>query len=323
MLNIKNLFIIISLGFYANAGLGEETVKEVCLQAGKISIPASDLPDALIKKELSHCNAVNLYYGIKETQNWNKARQCAFIHKDYTVLTMIYANGKGVVRNWDLAIQFACKAGFAPAEIEGRVKHLIALRDQNSQSKDFDICDDVTSGYMMGLCASQSAQLAQAKRDIEWLKLSHSWSQQDKLALERLQKAASQFFLVRSSNEVDLSGTARAELEIEEQASLQDDLLTSLKDLAMGHLPLYSDNQKSLIDKNLNKIYQQIEKNQEFALGTIDRQSIKKTQLAWLKYQQAWIKFGKIKYPQVDEGSWQAWLAEKRIKMLQDLADSV
>jgi hypothetical protein len=41
------------------------------------------------------------------------------------LLTMIYANGKGAARNFDLALKFACEVDGAPAENGYRLEHLL------------------------------------------------------------------------------------------------------------------------------------------------------------------------------------------------------
>lgn len=305
-----------------NFALVSAQVKNICQKLSETSIPSADQPDAALADTLKKCDAADLYYGFSQPANFIQARQCAYLKQDYGVLAMIYANARGVSRNWDLAVHFACKAGFSPDEIEGRVLHLVQLRDKHWQGSNFDICDDVTSGYMMGVCASNQEQLSKAQRHNQLTTLTASWSETDKTALTQLQQAAEHFFAVRASNEVDHSGTGRAAFEIEERAVLKADLLTSLQNLENHHFPQYSAAQAADADKQLNTVYQKIIKNNDFSVGTVDRSSVQKTQVQWLKYRDAWIAFGKIKYPQVDADSWKTWLAEKRIKMLQDLADS-
>lgn len=294
-------------------------IKSVCQQYLQTQVSTADIPADLELESLKNCNATYLYYGIHQPADYTRARQCAFVKKDYGVLTMIYANGKGVSRNWELAIKFACQAGFAPDEIEGRVQHLLDMRAKADEKQQFDFCDDITSGYMMGVCAETKSLIDQAQRNKKLSSLVTNWTDNEKQALEKLQQSAQNFFSVHSDNEVDLSGTARAALSIEEQESLQNDFLSSLEEFSNGHFPHYSEAQAAQYDQELNKIYQQIEKNTEFSMGSITRQGIKKTQLAWLKYRDTWVNFGKIKYPQINPQDWQTWLTQQRITMLQEL----
>lgn len=320
------LLIFTGLGFAegdSNFALVSDQVKNICRQTESMTMPVADQPDAARSKTLAKCDADNLYYGLGQTQqpDYTAARACAVATQNNSVLTMIYANGDGVQKNLNLAIHFACKAGFAPAEIEGRVMHLVDLRAHPEKTDRFDICDDVTSGYMMGICASTQEQLAQKQRQQQIIELTKNWSENDRQALQKLETAADSFIKVHAANEIDLSGTARAAQELQEEGALRDDLVAALKDLNQGKFPLHTAEQATAADQQLNQVFQQIEKDAHFAVGTIGREGVRKTQLAWLKYRDAWLEFGKHKYPQVSPDSWKAWLTQTRIEMLQNLTN--
>ena len=81
------------------------------------------------------------------------------------VLSMLYANGEGVPRNYDLAIRLVCENPWAaPAELEGRVTHLKKMRDANTPDH-FDLCDDATSGLSEGACEAISAGKHDSERE--------------------------------------------------------------------------------------------------------------------------------------------------------------
>ncbi len=294
-------------------------IKNICQPYLLKTSPPEDIPTDLDIQNLKKCDVTDLYYGIHQPVDYKLARLCAYAKKDYGVLTMIYANGKGVPRNWDLSIKFACQAGFAPAEIESRVQHLLDLRAKGDEKQDFDFCDDVTSGYMIGVCEAKTSLIDQAQRDKKLIALVTNWNDNEKTALKKLQRSAKNFFSIHSNNEVDLSGSARAALSIEEQDTLENDFLTSLEEFSQGHFPVYTKSQAVQYDQQLNALYQQIQKNADYSNGSITRQGIKKSQLAWLKYRDAWVEFGKVKYSQIDSQSWQIWLTKKRIDMLEEL----
>lgn len=325
-------FLLLSLPLFISLGIADASedpnfalvspsIKNICQQAEQVQPPVPDQPNAELRKSLAQCDAASLYYGLEpgHQPDYTAARQCAFATQNDNVLTMIYANGDGVAKNLNLAIGFACQAGSAPAEIEGRVMHLVKLREHPETAQRFDICDDVTSGYMMGVCASYQEKLAQKQRQQQIAELTKDWSASDRQALQQLQAAADNFIKTHAAYEVDLSGTARAALELEEESTLQDDLVSTLKDLAKGDLPAHTADQAAQADQQLNQVFQQIEKNNHFAMGTVDREGVRKTQRAWLQYRDAWVAFGKVKYPQVSADSWKTWQTDKRIEMLQDL----
>lgn len=78
---------------------------------------------------------------------------------------MIYASGKGAQRNLDLALKFACEmATIASAEKAGRVAHLEKLKAEGWTGSNFDVCDDITSGYMSGFCEDKPDRFDEAER---------------------------------------------------------------------------------------------------------------------------------------------------------------
>ncbi|MBS0349799.1 MAG: DUF1311 domain-containing protein [Proteobacteria bacterium] len=305
-----------------NFDLVSPQTKTLCQQTDQAKPPAADIPDDQQAKQLKNCDAASLYYGFTGAPDVVKARQCAFVTKNYGVLAMIYANAKGVERNLDLAIQYACKAGFAADEIEARVMHLVDLKNQHWQGDNFDLCDDVTSGYMMGVCADVQQKLASSKTQKQMAAVIGQWSESDKKSFEQLLKSANQYFEIRGENEVDLSGTDRVASQLEEEQNLRNDFYASLVAFEKGQLPQFSQEQADKLDQDLNSIYKKIQRDSQFTMGSIDRAGVKKTQLQWLKYREAWVEFGKQKYPKVTPESWRAWLTKKRVKMLQELAGS-
>jgi hypothetical protein len=62
--------------------------------------------------------------------DFERARKCAFTRAEPSpdgvmggaeILIMVYANGQGVPKNFELALRFACTLGGAGAEISGRL----------------------------------------------------------------------------------------------------------------------------------------------------------------------------------------------------------
>jgi hypothetical protein len=149
---------------------------EACARYAKIEPPAADLPTDADRQQLNGCDSERLYFGFDKAPDMVEARTCALLqwqgatieqgkHFDSSsILTMIYANGRGAPRNVDVALKFACEVGGAPAENSGRVEHLERLKKQRSTGTNFHICDDITSGAMMGICAAFRQEFDRAVR---------------------------------------------------------------------------------------------------------------------------------------------------------------
>lgn len=301
--------------------------EQICEQVKAIEFPAQDRPDAKTIQSLTGCDSEALYYGIGQAADWRKARACAYEEikrspdgpfQGPATLMMIYANGKGVSRNYDLAIKLACEIYGAPAEIQGRLEHLLQMKHQGAEAKDIDICDDVTSSMMMNFCSPHRESINIQHRAAQLTDLTKSWNESENKALGLLKQSANRFFNARREKEVDASGTAYGAMMAEEETSLQDDFLAALQSFEKGHTPNFSDQQFAEADAKLNATYKNILADKNFSWGTVYQNSIKETQREWLKYRDAWVKFGSIKYPAVSADSWKTYWTEKRIKMLED-----
>jgi uncharacterized protein YecT (DUF1311 family) len=302
-------------------------IKKVCDSVEHMSVPSQDMPPEALQKELKGCDTVSLYYGYECAPDYVKARQCALSnHSDWgnLVLAMIYANGKGVQRNLDLALHFVCAdngGGAAPAELQGRVEHLQKLKAEKSPDKDFDMCDDITSGYMMGFCSGIESTLKDKKMKKDLADLTAKWTPEQHKAYQQLQEANKAYIEARIGNEVDISGTARGALVIGEQSTLEETIFKRLQASETCTIPSATGDQFQKVDQELNTLYKEVISKEFFPSSGISPEGIKKTQRAWIKYRDAWVSFGHIKCPDISAESWKTLLTEERINQLKELKD--
>jgi hypothetical protein len=237
------------------------------------------------------------------------------------MLMIIYANGVGAERNLDLAITIACQLDGAPAEIDGRVKHLATLKAQHWAGRDFSFCDDITSGFAEGQCAAHDAALADAGRKQRLAGLTAAWSEGDKRAFAALQQAESGFVKARAGNEVDQGGTARGALVVGEEQSQEQGFLEMLQSLAAGKAPTFTPEQFTAADTKLNTVYQRVQQAGGKDWGTVTKDGIRTAQRAWLSYRDAWVAFAKIKYPSISADGIRTWLTQRRTAELETFLD--
>ncbi len=315
----------------SNGGPSQKDWKKICERVANVPFPAEDRPGPKDTKNLIRCNPYELYYGFEEPANPEKARLCAYDEmarpredgpfNGKAILMTIYANGIGAKRNFDLAIKLACLVDGAPVEVEGRVIRLEDLREKNWQGKNFSLCDDVSSGYLAGFCADHANKFTSRKRSRQTDRLQAKWNNADRKEYGLLRKTADQYFDIRSENEVDQSGTARAALSIGETSSQEEEFIRTLEKLEQKKLPKYSDQQFKDADSRLNTVYQKIQDKKDPEYGTITKKGIRGTQRAWLKYRDAWVRFCAKKYPDCSADSIKTYLTLKRIKELEELLD--
>ncbi len=296
-------------------------IKELCQNLEMQKIPKEDQPPSSSSEIYKNCEAQDFYYGIGRDKDFNKARHCAFINQDSKVLMMIYANGFGVPQNTDFAIRFACEMGGSSSEISGRIHHLQDVKRSQNKEPNFDYCDDITSGLMQGWCARKDERILADKRSKDLRSLISSWTPSEQKAFETLQAASDKFTNDRSRNEIDLSGSARSAFVIAEEGIQKEDFFQSLMALEQGKAKKYSKSDFQNEDKKLNELYKKIMAKEvnSYEWGSVDKDSIKKTQLTWIKYRDAWMEFAKLKYPKYGSNSIGAWFTKKRNHMLRSL----
>jgi len=309
--------------------------KLVCRRSEDLPIPRSDLPGADELPALTSCNSQALYYGDAGETDPVRARQCAYLERadgnglaigGSAVLSMIYANGVGVHRNLPLTTKFACEVGGAGMEINIRVEHLQQMAADKSP-KQFDFCDDITSGYMQGFCAGISARQADARRQRMLDEIIRGYSASQRQAYDTLRKAADAYFDAHAGNEVDLSGTARGAFAIEDKEAREQAFISNLKALEVGRLPT-SDAKQA--DARLNAVYRRVLANPGLmpqddgygSMGTITAKGIQVDQRLWLVYRDAWLHFAAVRKPALPSDTVLAWFSAQRTDELRTLLPS-
>ncbi len=314
----------------------EPNWKQVCEQA--LARPHTPPPFAHAETEdqLKKCDSKALYYGFSGSPDFSAALQCAYYERAHPdsmrgdpfpgpgVLAMLYANGKGVQRSYDVAIRFACENPWAAeAEQEYRIGHLQQLRDSHAVAN-FDLCDDGLSGLTEGACEFVQQGFADAKRQRELEAISSGWSPEVKAAFKLLQEAEHEFEAARVGYEVDISGTGRAAFSLAEQGRLRDQFLTNLKRFAKGDIPLASEADEQGADHRLNAVYREIQQSPEnsWQYVTIKPSGIRNTERKWLTLRNAWIEFSRLAYPSLTKTRVVTQITRLRVHQLQSLTSN-
>lgn len=318
-----------------SSSYGDRDWQQACDQATAAPLDPPALEGPLPTEKLASCNETELYYGSNGKPDYPAALQCGWYERAHPkpheanmfygsgVLTMLYANGEAVPRNYDLAIRFACEQEWAaPAEMELRVGLLEAMRDGRAERVRVDLCEDSTSGLSMGACTSIQTGKADAKREREIAELTARLPPAASGAFERLKKAEAEFEDARAGNEIDLSGTARVMFELQEQKRLRDQFLINLQRFGSGDVPRATAADVTSLDRMLNLAYQEIERapSAHWQYGTVKPEGIRETERRWVALADAWTEFARNAYPQLDANTVRAQLIRLRLHQLRSLA---
>jgi hypothetical protein len=303
--------------------------QDTCPKVKITDFPKKDLPPSSFSPEkLKFKASENYYYGIGVHIDYVTARYLAFTEMNSsegepalggsTVLMMLYANGYGIKRDFDISIRLACgNVGFAPAEVEGRMQHLRDMKAGKSSGV-FDVCDDITSGYMGGYCESIITDKNKYHRQAIIDSVIGSLPNLDTSIFNKLQASATKFFETRSSNEVDLSGTARAAFELAESDSLERGFLDKILKANECAFKKYSADDFKKADDELNTTYVKVMHiTNTDGWGTVTKAGIKSAEIKWIPYKEAWIAFGKKMCPEIPEYTWETILTQERTSQLE------
>jgi uncharacterized protein YecT (DUF1311 family) len=268
------------------------------------------------------CKPITKYYDAlwSAKPDWEEVHRCAAAARNAPVLMMLYANGYGVPRDYDRAIEHACAFDAAPAETAARVEHLLRMKGGEA-TKPFDLCDDITSGMMGGFCASIAEDRRGRGRNGAFAAVEATLAPAQRPLFAALRRAGATYAEHVGRDENDLSGTARAQISIDATAQVMDELEADLKAAQSGQFPSGDAKTFAAADAALNDVYRKVmalpaDDQGRLRMTTVTKAGIRTTQRAWLAYRDAWTKFATARYPSVPADAWKTRLTERRTALL-------
>jgi hypothetical protein len=303
-----------------------------------VSVPENDLPtmsegDAAF----SACSAMVIYYS-NAPDRFRKARLCGYTHaymfrdggrstaisaprtvsggeagleeEDALTLAMLYANGEGVGQNIQIAKELVCHADLWADESDV-LKNL-------ASGQPFEVCDE--SGSNLGksvnyLCAGIRLDQIEAQIKKQEAALLPIIPIAARPALVSL--GANWARLRDTHNKVYLQGCGEGNgcpaYEQQDDLAFQKRWLALLQEIASGVAPAAANSASELpaVDKQLDHAFQ------EQLANSIDgsyKQTAQAEARAWLKYREAWVRFGTARWPEIPADQWRAWLTLRHLK---------
>jgi uncharacterized protein YecT (DUF1311 family) len=295
----------------------------VCTLAAKLPNPPADLPPT----GTPSCDAWGIYYGIDQPTDMKRARYCAYLNLNAdesaqdsiqapAVLAMIYAGGQGVPPNLHLAIKFACQIKGGWDDGSELVNILEAKLKQGAARVDLDVCDNPTGRQMSYACLLRDQARVENDIAVAEKRFNSRSNQVEREEFQNLVKVRRGFLDFHDHEEQSSS-----------QAHMSEDIDTErnwarlLNDLADGKLPHYTEAEFKRADAALNDKYKDARDQTAGCggLGCTSSDSILQAERAWLLYREAWVSYGKLRWPLIPPDSWRALLTIERTKMLQDI----
>lgn len=375
MLNSKFKYIVtISLLIFVKISFGAASEPHL--------FPPQDKPTAAETAQISaeiknKTYSSYYYYGPAENKkypvDYAKARKFAFVELSIPdpgysfspdtpvvygaeTLVMIYANGMGVPRNIDLARKILKKYILSKSQDPNYKSDVVSkLNDMQfdpfAEPIDMGLYTDRFPAPGDAVPVEVHFSKENNLRLIETARLSENWNSEEKAALDKLLRAADNFFQKQSSefaqdtcgkgksypDYIAMSGVAQ------QRAQLTKDLkiLAAGKDPAYRGRPQYSSHTKEDFiqsDKKLNRIYgeliavlkrEKIKDSTYRKKGTCERPAcglqelpdvsdISANERAWLVYRDAWTALLKLRAPSQPLDPFKTVLTDRRIKQLKE-----
>src|SRR5690349_13268080 len=220
------LTIFLTAGFrtaLSQTEISDPGARQICASVKDVELPAADRPTPTEEKTLASCASVDAYFGFGQPVDPVKARKCAYAEIDRgakialggkAILMMVYANAKGVPRNYDVALHLACTLGDAPGDAAGRVYQLDRLKKGNWTGDNFSVCDHSSGREMYEQCAILSERFDKIERDQKFNELTSAWKPAGKKAFHAFMEEANRLFEIQAKTGVTLAGTFEIQGEI-------------------------------------------------------------------------------------------------------------
>lgn len=276
------------------------------------------------------CKALDLYYR-KRSQaqtspaEWEQVRACAIATDDNAVLMMLYANGYGVAQDTGRAIHHACMLDFiAKREMEVRIAH---LAEGPQAGKPFDLCDDITSGYMGGICSALRETRDGRTREVRLERAVRTLPAASRSAFTKLREAAKRYADAGAA-ETDMHGTAAADFAIRHEARLSEEFMQAVLDTIVGKLAPASTEEYAARDQELNQAYQDVmgipstqpDAPDRIGDSTIAHADVRKAERLWLAYRDAFGAFAATLPAGADAAALKTLLTAQRTAELRKVA---
>ena len=323
----------------------EPNWQAICKTAIARPLPpaAESLAQTASKAARKPCDETRAYYGFEKAPDYPDAVRCAYLHRAHpgwaqgefvfgpATLSMLYANGYGVPRNYDLAIRFECEAAGDSASEESSLSigRLEAMRDAKlPHDQPFDLCEDATSGARGSYCEALSQQKADVGRARRLKELRSHLPQAAQALLPEVQAAETSFEQARAKGEDTGGGGSGSAGFIElDQGQLREQFLINLRRFAAADLPQATANDLSEAKRQMQAAFAAAEDkaqppgmpNGNLGAPTPDKASLARTQQAWEALFAAWMRFVPVAYPQLSPDAAATELLRLRIHQLKHL----
>lgn len=218
-----------------------------------------------------------------------------------------------------LTMQLILREGPAPAELTIAVESYYP-HWKNGEAAPFNLCDHITSGVGMSVCAHRAAAKAEENRNKRINALIDGLDDGQKNAVISAFEKMSAFAASRASNEEGHGGTMRNASIIASTTTQQNNFVKLIQEIRSGSLPPINQSLADT-DKALNTAYQSVMQRiraapQDAENWGISTEGVRDTQRRWIKYRDAAATAMTAIHPDVTADQWQSYFTAQRSAQL-------
>ncbi len=250
------------------------------------------------------------------------------------MLAMIYADGDGVPRSTPLALRFACEAidngqidvpnEDSPDNPERDREVFPTLLDDIEQTAEkpdakFDICDYVSQqGRLLDTCGYIPEVRDSLRRQADLRSLPAGFSLQQKAAYENVVGAMEAYLEAHDLDESNVMPHLRDSGGWQGlRPQREGDFIRNVQAFEHGKLPQHTGPELVAVNRKLTEARHHALQVLRSDDGANDV-TLTEVQQLWEVYRDAWIDFGRLRYPLVSNESWLVWLNGQRIEDLKE-----
>ncbi|MDD5736704.1 MAG: lysozyme inhibitor LprI family protein [Candidatus Omnitrophica bacterium] len=219
-----------------------------------------------------------------------------------------------------LILQLVSRGGWAPAELEYAV---VAVHKnwKSGTTKEFNICDYITSGGGMAFCASRADDQDGKDRNKRLSDIRQKLNANSRKLLDAAYSSAIKFIETKAFNEEGHGGSGRGAWVIGSQMEQKNAYLDLIEKVRSGYKP---SPKSSFVeaDRKLNETYKKVmaklkKKADDYNMPRVD--DVRAVQRLWIPYRDANVKLFMAINPAIGEDVWKSWVTEIREKQLKKI----
>lgn len=172
-------------------------------------------------------------------------------------------------------------------------------------------------------CAERDLAIEKKRFDLVRKSLD-THSREERVAYNALVASFNAFLDAHLATEGCKGGIGCGVINEQDKAVMNYDFLVMVEGFVKDGFPSFTENDLSREDALLNTTYEAVIASlpsscttPDPVFGCVSRSDMRDTERAWLRYRDAWVTFGALRWPEITSTTWKTWLTRQRTRQFQ------